>query len=56
MFLYFLLLLVSLAIRVRERVCVEVVFEGDKLIQVILLFLLSIYFMFFICFYLLVLV
>ena len=32
----------SLAIRVKERECVQVVFEGDKLIQVILLFLLSI--------------
>ena len=54
--LCFLLLLVSLAIRVKERECVQVVFEGDKLIQVILLFLLSIYLAFFICFYFLVLV
>ena len=44
--LRFLLLLISLVIRVKERECVQVVFEGDKLIQVILHFLLSIYLVF----------
>ena len=55
-FFSLLLLILVLAIRVKERECVKVVFEGDKLIQVTTSLSSFQLLVLFICFYFLVIV